>query len=111
MVLLEPQTAEQLVEVPTVVSFSSLQQTAEHVIDIPVPRTFGDRGGSEGFSPGQGSSQRTVEQIVLVVVFKIFSLILGCQPHPQSRVLGRFKGFFALFPELKKVHSPPAGRV
>ena len=37
-VLSEPQTAEQLVEVPTVVSFSSLQQTAEHIIDI-VPRS------------------------------------------------------------------------
>ena len=50
MVLLEPQTAEQLVEVPTVVSFSSLQQTAEQTIDIPVSRTRGDRGGLQGFS-------------------------------------------------------------
>ena len=64
-VLRDPQTAEQLVEVPTVVSFSSLQQqTVEQIIDIPVPRTRGDRGGPRGFSPGQGSSQRTVEQIV-----------------------------------------------
>ena len=36
-VLLEPQKAEQLVEVPTVVSFSSLQQqTAEQNVNIPV---------------------------------------------------------------------------
>ena len=40
--LSEPQTVEQLVEVPTVVSFSSLQQsTAEQFIDIPVPRLGG----------------------------------------------------------------------
>ena len=32
---IEHQTAEQLVEVPTVVSFSSLQRTAEQGIDIP----------------------------------------------------------------------------
>ena len=39
-----PQKAEQLVEVPTIVSFSSLQQqTAEQIIDIPVP----GRGGGE----------------------------------------------------------------
>ena len=40
-----PQKAEQLVEVPTIVSFSSLQQqTAEQIIDIPVP----GRGGGGG---------------------------------------------------------------
>ena len=38
MVLLEPQTTEQLAEVPTVVPVSSLQQIAEEIVDIPVPR-------------------------------------------------------------------------
>ena len=37
----EPQLAEQLVEVPTIVSFSSLQRIMEQTVDIPVPR--GDR--------------------------------------------------------------------
>ena len=38
-VLSEPQTAEQLLEVPTIVSCSSLQQqTAEQNVDIQVPR-------------------------------------------------------------------------
>ena len=32
----EPQLAEQLVEVPTIVSFSSLQRIMEHNVDIPV---------------------------------------------------------------------------
>ena len=56
-----------VVEVLIVVSFSSLQQqTAERVIDIPVPRTSsGDQVEVfEVFPPGRGSSQRTVEQIV-----------------------------------------------
>ena len=45
------QKAEQLVEVPTVLSFSSLQQqTAEQIIDIPVPhRRHLGQGGLQGF--------------------------------------------------------------
>ena len=36
--LRQPQTVEQLMEVPTIVSYSLLQQlTAEQIIDIPVP--------------------------------------------------------------------------
>ena len=48
------QIAEQLVEVPTILSFASLQQqTAERIIDIPVPRGHGGSGGGglHGFSP------------------------------------------------------------
>ena len=61
-----PQKAEQLVEVPTIVSFSSLQQqTAEQIIDIPVPgRGGGGRGGLQDFSSGQNPAARPVEQIV-----------------------------------------------
>ena len=54
----------QVIAVPKISSssFPSLQQqTAEQIIDVPVPRTRGDRGGLQGFSPGRGSSQRTVE--------------------------------------------------
>ena len=53
-----PQTAEQLVEVPTVLSYSSLQQLiVEQTVDIPVPGRAGggERGGLQGFS-GQGST-------------------------------------------------------
>ena len=55
--LSEPQTAEQLVEVPTVLYYSLLQQrTAEHFIGIAVPRRGGGaRGGLQGLSQGQGS--------------------------------------------------------
>ena len=48
-VLRAPQTAEQLVHVPTVVSYSSLQQlTAEQIVDIPVPGGGGERGSLQG---------------------------------------------------------------
>ena len=36
-----PQMAEQLVEVPTIISYSSLQRTVEQTIDIPVPQVRG----------------------------------------------------------------------
>ena len=56
--LSEPQLVEQLVEVPTVLSYSLLQQrTAEQIIDIAVPRRGGGaRGGLHGLSQGQGST-------------------------------------------------------
>ena len=69
----EPQMAEQLVEVPTTVSYSSLQRTVEQHVDIPVPGGGGPSSGLQGFSSGQSStaspskkriSERIVEQIV-----------------------------------------------
>ena len=54
----EPQLAEQLVEVPTIVSFSSLQRIMEQTVDIPVPQGGGGRVGVrslQGF-PGQSST-------------------------------------------------------
>ena len=55
----ESQLVEQLVEVPTVLSYSLLKQrTAEQVVDTPVPhgRGGGARGGLQGFSQGQDST-------------------------------------------------------
>ena len=40
-----PQKAEKLVEVPTIVSFSSLQRIVEHTVDIPVPGHGGRNSG------------------------------------------------------------------
>ena len=66
--------AEQLVEVPTIVSYSSLQRNTEQNVDIPVLGRGGRASGLQGFLPGQGStatrfpknriSERIVEQIV-----------------------------------------------
>ena len=69
----EPQLAEQLVEVPTILSYSSLQRSVEQLVDIPVPGGGGPSSGLQGFSSGQSStaspskkriSERIVEQIV-----------------------------------------------
>ena len=67
--LRQPQTAEQLMEVPTDVSYSTLQQlTAEQIVDIPVPGRAGGggRGGLQGF-PGQGSTAHGAEFVNIPV--------------------------------------------
>ena len=55
-----PRRAEQLVEVPTIISYSSLQKrNAEQIIDIPVPHDRSGRGGGgglQGFSQGRDNS-------------------------------------------------------
>ena len=71
------QLAEQLVEVPTIISFSlgsllkSLleykQRTVEQNVDIPAVGGIGTGGGSSGFLPGQSTSE-TGEQIVEIPV-------------------------------------------
>ena len=70
-VLRQPQMVEQLVHVPTVVSYSSLQQlTAEQIVDIPVSGWDGGgaRGGLQGSLPGQNSAGVQVEQTVDIPV-------------------------------------------
>ena len=62
-VLCTPQTAEQLVEVPTIVSFSLLQLIMEQNVGLPVPRGEGRLAGPQGFLPEQSSSS-TAEQII-----------------------------------------------
>ena len=57
--LREPQLVEQLVEVPTELTYFLLKQrTAEQVVDTPVSlgRGRGARGGLQGLSQGQGST-------------------------------------------------------
>ena len=62
-VVRDTQLVEQLVEVPTIVSWSMLQQIMEQNVDIPVvDRGSGAGGGLSGFLPGQYSM--TGEQIV-----------------------------------------------
>ena len=71
-VLSVPQTAEQLVEVPTIISFSSLQRIVEQAVG------GGGGGGLYGLHPGQSSTAfveagphipaATAEQIVVIPV-------------------------------------------
>ena len=73
-VLRDPQLAEQLVEVPTIVSYSWFQLRKEHTVDIPVPGGGGRHADLPGFPCGQSStapqfseeriSKRIVEQNV-----------------------------------------------
>ena len=79
-----PQNAEQLVEVRTVLFFASLQQqTAEHIVNIPVPRgregSGSGGGGLRGFSQDRvilcplGRSL-TIEFRVDVVIMEVFTV-------------------------------------
>ena len=57
------QTAEQLMEVPTIISYSSLlQRIMEQTVDIPVPQGGGRHADLQGFL--RGPSATGVEQIV-----------------------------------------------
>ena len=70
----DTQLAEQLVEVPTIVSWSLLQLIMEQNVNIPVPGRGRRSAGLKGFLPGQSStmlhvsqeriSERIVDQIV-----------------------------------------------
>ena len=105
-----PQRAEQLVEVSAVVSFSSLQQqSAEQIIDIPVPGTRGDHGGLQGFHPRQRSLQRTVEQTVDIPAdggLQLFILDPGFASSAVSREeLGQL--IFRTFHREEKVRGSP----
>ena len=75
-----PQTAEQLVEAPTIVSLIDvIRQPVEQPVDIPV-RAWGGTGGRlQGFLPGQYSSS-SVEQIADI-------------PVPHHGIFGGFQGF------------------
>ena len=90
-VLRQPQMVEQLVDVPTVVSYSSLQQhTAEQIVDIPVPGGAGGGGrGHQGFA-GQSST--------------------ASSSHVRAAD-GAGEGVFRTFPRMKKSakRSPHSG--
>ena len=119
-VLRAPQTADQLVEVPTIISYSSLlQRTMEQNVAIPVPLGRGGRNADlQGFSEDRVQQRRfrlwnaflsrlwsrPLTFLLLVEVLQIFA---QDRVHLQLRTLqllgltlrmSRFNGFFALFP-------------
>ena len=75
-------------------------------IDIPVPhRRRRGQGGLQGFSSGQNSTARFVEQNVDIPVpggGLQFSLVLVVSAHPQFRVMSVEKGFFQTFSRVTK---------
>ena len=110
-----PQMAEQLVEVPTLLSVAVLQQrTAVQLASIPVPR-----GRGQGFLPVQRStaisssgkriSERIVEQIVNISPPGVG---LGQGSSSSAGPADEdFTGFFRTFLRGKKVRVPPRVRV
>ena len=107
------QRAEQLVEVPTIISYSSLQRTVEQNVNIPVPGRGGQQVGLHGFLSRQRStalhasqernSERIVEQIV-------DSRVLGGSSSASSSSSREHagEGVFRTFPRVKK-KSPKLG--
>ena len=115
----ETQLAEQLVEVPTIVSWSLLQQIMEQNVGIPVPG--GGVRGLQGFPPGQASttssfaleriSERIVEQNVEFPVFGgLQDFLTGPSSSAASSPPAGVRGFadvpgdgvFRTFPQIKK---------
>ena len=79
-VLGAPQTVEQLVEAPTIVSLIEvIRQPVEQPVDIPLRACGGTGGRLQGFLPGQYSSS-SVEQIADI-------------PVPHHGIFGGFQGF------------------
>ena len=119
----DTQLVEQLVEVPTIISCSSLRRTAEQHVDIPVPRRGGRHPGLQGFPPRQTStatpsskkriSERIVEQIVDIPGGGLQDFRPGQSSSSSSHVPARDQegldepgeGFFRTFPQNKKVRS------
>ena len=115
----ETQLAEQLVEVPTIVSWSLLQLITKQNVDIPVPG--GGVRGLQGFHPGQSSttssfpleriSERIVEQSVEIPIGGGLQDFLPGQSSSASSsspagVRGSAdvpkEGVFRTFPQIKK---------
>ena len=109
------QLVEQLVEVPTTVSYSSLfQRTVEQHVDIPVPGGGGPSSGLEGFSPLASVQQRRLpgnaflsgswsRSLTLFLVWRSFMvhLLLTLQLVMKNAQMSLAKGFFfALFPQI-----------
>ena len=119
-VLRDPQLAEQLVELPTIVSYSSLQRNMEQNVDIPVLGRGGRASGLQGFLPGQGStatrspkkriSERIVEQIVDIPGGGLQDFRPGQSSSASSSspagvhgsADGPGEGFFSHFPQKKQ---------
>ena len=130
-VLRDTQLVDQLVEVPTIISYSSLQRTVEQHVDIPLPGRGGRNAGLQCISFGQSStasqlslervSERIAEQssifLFLVEAFKIFaldrvhSLLCTFQLLFMKSWMSLVQGVFALFPGTNKVRRPQPPRV
>ena len=84
-----PQSAEQLVEVPTILTPMRIAlRIAEQIVDIP-PSACGVSGSLQGFPPVQSSAQRTASQIADIPVpgRGDFGCLLGFPPEQGTTAL------------------------
>ena len=117
------QLAEQLVEVPTIISYSSLQRTMDQHVDIPAPGRGGRNAGLQDFPPGQSSaathssetriSEWIVEQIVASPLSGGGLQSSSSSSHFHAGVHEGLDepgagGVFRTFPRGKKVQRSPA---
>ena len=127
-VLRDPQLVEQLVEVPTVVSYSSLQRTWSIPLTFQFLVVEGDSQVFKVFFPDRVQQRRSCLRnavlsglwsrslTFLVEVFKVFALcrvrqrhlLLSLQLDLMMTRMSLVKCFFALFPTLKKCEGHPA---
>ena len=117
-VLRDTQLAEQLVEVPTIISYSSLQLNMEQNVDIPVPCRGGRNPGLQDRVQQRrsclwnaflsGLRSRSLIFLFLVEASKIFAqnrvhpLLRMFQPAIKKAWMSLVKGVLALFPKFKK---------
>ena len=93
----EPQLVEQLVEVPTIVSWSLLQLITEQNVDVPVPGRGGRISGLQGFLPGQNSKAvPSEERISEQIVEQIVDFTVGGSLQSRFSPRTEFILFFAL---------------
>ena len=88
----ESQLAGQLVEVPTIISFSSLQRTVEQNVGIPVVGGSGAGGGLSGFLPGHNSF--TAEQMLTIQFLgQVLEVFIFTVDRIQQRVAEQINEF------------------
>ena len=90
-------TTEQLVEVPRIVSYSSLLGLVEQNVDLPVPHARGGRVGVRGLQgfPGQDSTAfvgaARVDSFRAVEVFKVLARDRLQVLHPRTRLVSQMR--------------------
>ena len=107
----DTQLAELLVEVPTIVSFSLLQQIMEQNVDIPVPGHGGRFAGLQGFPLEQSSTAPSAQIVHIPVQVEVFKVFAHRRRVFMNTWMILVSGGFRTFPQSKKMRRPQPTRV